>query len=208
VTSAGEDFSPAARLEALERDNRRLQRFGMLLIVGMAVLLALGVVLVYTSRSVAPEVSARSFVLRDADGTVRGVWGVAQEDSSLRFVLQDPAGRPRIRMSLLGDGSAGISLIDSAGQRRAVFALEASEGGSVVLADNTGRTRTVLGVSPDGAATVVFADRNGATRAGLGVDNRGLGTFTLDDAARRAPIVQEDTAPADTALARPVPKRR
>ena len=206
MTSSAEGYSDHARMEALERDNRRLQRYGMLMLVGMAVLVALSVVLVYTSRSVTPEVSAQSFVLRDAGGAVRGIWGVAQEDSSLRFVLQDRTGRPRIRMSLLSDGSAGISLIDSAGQRRAVFALEAREGGSVVLADGAGRTRTVLAVSPDGAANVVFADQNGATRAGLGVSAIGLPSFTLADLNRRTPqLVEEDTTPADTA---PVPPNR
>jgi hypothetical protein len=208
VSSSADAYSDNARIEALERDNRRLQRYGMLMIVGMAVLLALGVVLVYTSRSVTPEVSAQSFVLRDAGGAVRGIWGVAQEDSSLRFVLQDQGGRPRVRLSLLSDGSAGISLIDSAGQPRAVFALESREGGSVVLADAAGRTRTVLAVTPDGAANVVFADQNGGTRAALGVSAIGLPSFTLADPNRRAPpAVEEDTTPPDTAPAQPNRRR-
>ncbi len=206
MTAGYDDLSPSARLEALERDNRRLQRYGMLLVVGMAVLLALSVVLVYTSRSVAPEVAAQRFILRDATGAVRGAWGVA-EDSSLRLVFQDQAGRPRIKLSLLSDGGVGISLSDTAGRARAVFAVEASDNGSLVFADAAGRTRSVLGVSPDGAANVVFADQHGATRAGLGVDTRGLGTFTLAEPGPRAPVVEEDSAPADTAPA-PAPRRR
>lgn len=205
MTSGAEDYSTNARLEALERDNRRLRRYGALLVVGMAMLLGLVVVLVYTRRTVTPEIAAQRFILRDASGAVRGAWGVA-EDSSLRLVFQDQAGRPRIKVSLLNDGSAGISLADSGGKPRAVFALEASEGGSLVFADAAGRPRTVLGVSADGAANVVFADRNGATRAGLGVDTRGLGTFTLDEPGRRGPVaVEEDSAPTDTA---PAPRRR
>jgi hypothetical protein len=194
VTSSAEAYSENARLEALERDNRRLQRFGALLIMGMAVVIALGVVLVYTTRSVATEVSARSFVLRDATGAVRGLWAVAQ-DSTLRFVLND--------------GSAGVSLVDSAGRARAVFALDATDGrSSVVLADAAGRTRSVLGVSADGSANVVFADQNGTTRAGLGVNPLGLGTFTLADLNRRAPApAEEDTTLPDSAPA-PAPRRR
>jgi hypothetical protein len=201
-----DDSSPAARLEALERDNRRLQRYGMLLIVGMAVLLALGVVLVYSTRTVSPEVAAQRFVIKDARGAVRGVWGVAG-DSSLRWVLQDAAGRPRVRLSLLNDGSTGLSMTDSMGRSRAVFALDAADGSSLVLADAQGRTRAVLGVSPDGAANVVFADQNGATRAGLGVNAVGLGTFTLAELNRRLPApVEEDTA-ADSTPPQP-PRRR
>jgi hypothetical protein len=207
VTSSAGAYSENARLEALERDNRRLQRFGALLIMGMAVVIALGVVLVYTTRSVATEVSARSFVLRDATGAVRGLWAVAQ-DSTLRFVLQDHAGQPRVRISLLNDGSAGVSLVDSAGRARAVFALDATDGrSSVVLADAAGRTRSVLGVSADGSANVVFADQNGTTRAGLGVNPLGLGTFTLADLNRRAPApAEEDTTLPDSAPA-PAPRR-
>jgi hypothetical protein len=205
VTSSGEDHGTNARLEALERDNRRLRRYGALLVVGMAMLLGLAVVLVYTRRSVTPEIAAQRFVLRDAGGNIRGAWGVA-EDSSLRLVFQDQAGRPRIKVSLLNDGSAGISLADSGGNPRAVFALETTEGGSLVFADGTGRTRTVLGVSADGSANVVFADRNGATRAGLGVDTRGLGTFTLDEPGGRPPPAA-DSAPPDTGST-PAPSRR
>lgn len=203
-----EDSSPAARLEALERDNRRLQRYGMLLIVAMAVLLALGVVLVYSTRTVTPEVAAQRFIIKDASGGVRGAWGVAA-DSSLRWVLQDAAGRPRIKLSLLNDGSAGLSMTDSMGRPRAVFALDAADGGSLVFADAQGRTRAVLGVSPDGAANVVFADQNGATRAGLGVNAIGLGTFTLAELNRRAPVpAEEDTAASDSTPAPPAPRRR
>ena len=146
MTSSAEDYSNNARMEALERDNRRLQRYGMLLVVGMAILIALVVVLVYTSRTVATEVAAKRFVVKDASGIVRGAWGMA-EDSSLRLIFQDAAGRPRVRISLLNDGSAGISLADSLGRARAAFALETAEGSSIVFADASGRTRSVLGVS-------------------------------------------------------------
>ncbi|HET8623455.1 MAG TPA: hypothetical protein VFM14_07820 [Gemmatimonadales bacterium] len=205
MSSSAEAYSENARLEALERDNRRLQRYGGFLVAGMAVLIALGAVLVYATRTVSPEVAAQRFVIKDAQGVVRGVWGVA-EDSSLRFIFQDRAGRPRVRISLLNDGSAGISLTDSGGRPRGVLALEENAGGSLVFADAAGRTRSVLGVAPEGAANLVFADQNGATRAGLGVNSLGLPTFTMTELNRRAPQpVEEDTAQPDSA---PAPSNR
>ena len=41
-------------------------------------------------------------------------------------MLQDPAGRPRVKVSLLQDGTAGLSFADSGGHPRAVFALLAA----------------------------------------------------------------------------------
>jgi hypothetical protein len=176
------------RLEALERDNQRLRRYGTYMVVGMAILLGLVAALVFSTGkfglpgSVAAEVVAHQFVLRDRAGALRGVWGIA-DDGSLRLVLQDSAGRPRVKLSLLSDGTGGLVFADTTGRSRAVFALLADQTGSVAFADESGKTRGVLGVSPDGAANVVFADRSGATRAGLGVDGQGQSTFTLADRA-------------------------
>ena len=174
------------RLEILERDNRRLQRSANLAFIGIAVLLGLVVALVWvTGRhgmpgSVATEVAARQFVLRDQQGTLRGAWGLG-EDGAVRLVLQDPAGRPRVKVSVLGDGTSGLSFSDSAGHPRAVFALLPDQTGSMAFADDAGKTRSVLGISADGSSNIVFADRSGSTRAGLGVDARGQSNFTLAD---------------------------
>jgi hypothetical protein len=196
------------RIENLERDNRRLQRSSSLSFIGMAVLLGLVVALVWvTGRhglpgSVAREVAARQFVLRDQNGLLRGVWGMG-DDGAVRLVLQDPAGRPRVKVSLLQDGTAGLSFSDSAGRARAVFALLPDQTGSVAFADESGKPRSVLGISADGSSNVVFADRSGSTRAGLGIDARGQSTFTLADRVNEAapPPVTESVGgeAADTA---------
>jgi hypothetical protein len=94
------------RLEVLERDNRRLQRSANLSFIGIAILLGLVVALVWVAGrygmpgSVAREVAARQFVLRDQSGTLRGVWGMG-EDGAVRLVLQDQTGRPRVKVSML-----------------------------------------------------------------------------------------------------------
>jgi hypothetical protein len=210
------------RLEALERENRRLRRYSSYAFMGLAVLLGLIVALVWASGrhgapgTVAEEVAAHRFILRDAAGAIRGAWGIG-DDSAVRLVLQDSAGRPRVKVSLLQDGTAGLSFSDVAGRPRAVFALLPDQSGSMAFADEAGKTRAVLGISPDGAANIVFADRAGSTRAGLGVDGAGRSTFTLADRLNDAgpapaPAMTEtaggESADSDTAAKPKTPPKR
>jgi hypothetical protein len=191
------------RLDALEREHRRLRRFNNFLLLGVAVLLGLAVAFaVISSRygmpgTVGDLVSARQYVLRGRDGAVRGLWGT-EKDGAVRLVLQDGKARPRVKLNLLADGSSGLSYADSVGHLLAVFALLPDHSGSLVFADGSGTTRLVLGVSPDGAANVVFADRTGATRAGLGVDGKGGGSLTLVDRQGRDLAGTEATEPVDS----------
>jgi hypothetical protein len=171
------------RLDQLERDNRRLRRYVTSMLVVVAMVLGLGAALIwYSVRSGLPgsplTVSARQYVLRDADGNVRGAWGLG-EDGAVRLVLSDGDERQRVRLSLLKDGSAGLSFADSADRKLAVFGLLPDYTTNLALTDPAGIPRAVLGVSPNGSSNLVFADQSGNTRAGLGVDTRGMGTFTL-----------------------------
>ena len=199
------------RLEALERDNRRLRRYSATAFVGLAVLLGLIVALVWLSGrqgapgTVADQVAARQFVLRDKAGAIRGGWGLG-DDGAVRLVLQDPAGRPRVKVSVLQDGTAGLSFADSGGRARAVFALLPDQTGSVAFADDAGKTRSVLGISADGSANIVFADRAGSTRAGLGVDGAGHSTFTLADRMNdSAPAPVTESVGGEAADSQPAP---
>jgi hypothetical protein len=196
------DAGTLHRLDALETDNRKLRRLSLALIGIVAVLTGLAVALMVVSAryglpgTTADIVAARQFVLRDASGAQRGLWGT-DDKGALRLTLQDAAGQPRLRLSLLDDGGAGVSLIDSAGHNRVVLALLADQAVSVVLADPNGSTRSVLGLSADGSSSLLFADRRGVARASLGVDAQGLGTFTLSDRGRTA---AEEPAEPDTAV--------
>lgn len=191
------------RMDALEREHRRLRRFNNFLLLGMATLLGLAVAFAVISArygmpgTVGDLVAARRYVLRGPDGTVRGLWGT-EADGAVRLVLQDRRARPRVKLNLLADGSSGLSYADSAGHLRAVFALLPDNSGTLVFADGSGTTRSVLGVSPDGAANVVFADRTGATRAGLGVDGKGGGSLTLVDRLGRDLTGSEVSEPGDS----------
>jgi hypothetical protein len=209
------------RLEELERENRRLRRFGTMMLVGLAMILGLGAALVFFSGRFglpgsAQTVSAQQFMIRDRDGNVRGVWGTG-EDGTVRLALSDPEGRQRVRLSLLDDGSAGISLADSADRKLAVLGLLSDNTTTLALTDPAGIPRAVLGVSANGSSNLVFADRLGATKAGLGVDIRGLGTFTLSERGEGAvreelldtlQATETDSAPAPPAEASAAPRRR
>ena len=198
--------SLAARVAAVETDNRKLRRLSLALIGLTAILAGLAVALMFVASryglpgTTAEVVAAEQYVLRDPEGLPRGLWGT-DEDGAMRLLFQDKGGQPRLRLSLLEDGGAGISLIDSAGHNRAVIALLPDQAVSVVLADGNGKTRTVFGLSPDGSSSLVFADGSGVNRASMGVDTRGLGTFTLSDRGRSAPVEEPeeaDTAASDT----------
>lgn len=190
------------RMDAVERDSRRTRRLGVFMLIGLAVLLGVmtAVVIMAARRGFGgpvPDVAeARRFVIRDARGQIRGVWGVTKNGGA-QIVLSDSMGRERLRLQVLRDGSSGVALVDSANRSRIVLAALPDQTATLVLADPAGRTRTVLGLNPNGASTVVFADKNGTTKAGLGVDATGAGTFTLLDRAGATPQApgqsEEDT---------------
>lgn len=194
------DLAPvlARRLEAVERDNRRLRRLSTMTLLGLAILLGLTTaVMVVAARhgmpGMVPQVAeAKKFLLRDGDGRVRGAWGT-NEDGSVQMLLQDAAGRSRLRFSVLRDGSSGLAFVDSANHSRIVVGVLPDESANIVVADQGGKTRAVFGIAPNGATTLVFADRGGTTKAGIGVDNRGLGTLNLVD----RPGGQIDEPPED-----------
>src|SRR5690606_41369765 len=109
------ELAVARRLEAIERENRRLRRLTGILLAGLAILLGLtaSLLVVYARQAsaTADVVQAQRFVLRDQDGLIRAILGV-QPDGSTRFALQDRDGRPRLQLTLLGDGSPGVALKD------------------------------------------------------------------------------------------------
>jgi hypothetical protein len=195
------------RVATVERDNARLRRLSIALILLTGILAGLAVAIMVVSAryglpgTTADIVAARQLVIRDASGLPRGLWGV-DDSGAVRLILQDEAGQPRLRLSLLDDGAAGVTLIDSSGHNRAVLALLPDQAVTMALADGTGKTRTVFGLDADGNSNLLFADRTGVPRASIGVDSRGIGNFAVSDRGR--PVVDEPPeAPADSAAAEP-----
>jgi hypothetical protein len=199
------------RMEEIERENRRLRRFNISTLIGMAVMLGVTLAVFMYSGSfgagVAQNITARQFTLRDGKGVSRGTWGIA-EDGTVRFLLSDGIGRPRVRLSMLADGSAGLSFADSADHKLVVVASLPDQSSSFVMSDRQGVPRAVLGMSPNGSANLVFADREGTTKAGLGVDGRGQGSFTLADRNANQPVFEPEPDTTEEAPdSQPVPAK-
>ena len=204
------------RLETVERENRRLRRLWVSSLISIAVLLGLATALVIVSArhglpgTVADVIESRQFLLRDADGMVRGAWGTLP-DGTMRLTLQAPGSKAGVTLTALKSGASGLTFSDSSGRSRGVFGILPDETLSLTFGDRTGMIRSSLGLNPEGSATLVFADRTGAMRAGMGVDSRGAGTFTVVDrpgaqsAATQSEPEADDSAAADTTPA-PAPK--
>ena len=203
------------RVETVEREGRRLRRLWLASLISIAVLLGLATALVIVSArhglpgTVADVIESRQFLLRDADGMVRGAWGTLP-DGTMRLSLQAPGSKAGVTLTALKSGASGLTFSDSSGRSRGVFGILPDETLSLTFGDRTGMTRTSLGLNPEGSATLVFADGSGAMRAGLGVDSRGAGTFTVvERPGARTPEPEAapgDSAGADTAPAAPAPK--
>lgn len=197
---AAADHSAAAsramiqRLEQLEVENKKLKRQGTMMLLFTAILLGIGVALVYTAArrgmpGLVPDViEAKEFVLRDSEGRVRGVWG-QDDQGAIRLVLQDHASANSIKLNLLDDGSSGLTFSDSAGTPRLVVAVLPDHTVNFVMADHRGVARTVLGLNPNGSSSLVFADQGGTTRTGVGVDARGRSMIS----AGEIPAPEEET---------------
>ncbi len=203
------------RVEIVEREARRLRRLWLASLISIAVLLGLATALVIVSArhglpgTVADVIESRQFLLRDADGLVRGAWGTLP-DGTMRLSLQAPGSKAGVTLTALKSGASGLTFSDSSGRSRGVFGILPDETLSLTFGDRTGMIRSSLGLNPEGSATLVFADRSGAMRAGLGVDSRGAGTFTVVDRpgyrASEAEPESGDSAVADTTPPAPAPK--
>jgi hypothetical protein len=200
------------RIEEQARENRRLRRLWVGTFITGALLLGLATALVIVSArhglpgTVADVVEARQFLLRDANGAVRGTWTTSR-NGSMRLSLQSPGSKAGLSLASLPDGASGITVRDSAGRSRAVLGLLPDQTVSLLLADENGTTRTVLSLVRGGSSTLVFADRSGDAKVGMGVDARGQSTLTLPEPPESRTSIPEESANADSPETTPETKR-
>lgn len=149
--------SIVARLEKLERENRRLRRAGIAMVLGLALLGILG-----ATRPAPKTLRARELLLTDSAGNVRAKLS-AQNPRYPSLTLYDAQGRARL--ILRGGGpQPGLSMADSAGKTRVML------GGlspNISFYDDAGDTT----VSMDGDALgprLLFFDGAGKMRVYLG----------------------------------------
>jgi hypothetical protein len=181
------DIYLVRRIEASENLIAQLRRRVTFVLVFVAILLGVTSTVIYLAGrhgmpGMVPQVvESREFLLRDRTGQVRGAWGVDAR-GDIQLVLQGGDNKASVRLSLLEDGAAGLTLSDPEGKPRLVAGLLPHENVSLVLADSLGVTRAVFGLNADGSTSLVFADRNGVTRTAIGAAASGQPIFATGEA--------------------------
>lgn len=131
------------RLDRLERDNRRMKRFGALVIVLIAAVVLMGQ---STISKVVSVVEAEKFVLRDSSGRKRAL--LTASDSNVTFSLYDRKGAIGVSLETIDDKGSSLFLTDKKSKIRLL--LRSKEGmPKVMIIDKNGRIRAVLGRTSD-----------------------------------------------------------
>jgi hypothetical protein len=98
---------------------------------------------------------APEFLLRDAQGGVRGRW------NTTGFSVVDPTGRVRAGISVSVAGAPNLTLFSKDGGVRAVVGLGAEDTPALTLHDNRSRMRVRVAVGSDQAPSLVLFDEQG-----------------------------------------------
>jgi hypothetical protein len=133
------------RLDALERQNRRLRR-----VLGAASVAVFAVVAVGATAPAPRVIEAEQVLIRDANGRTRAILGLDPASHSAGLAVLGASGARRIGVGVKSDGTAGIALSDERGELRAGLATTPAGKASVSLSDETGSIRAGLGVVEDG----------------------------------------------------------
>lgn len=164
--SPDELIKRVARLErqqyTLDRANRhlRLTTAVLMLFIGAGFLMG------QASTSPSRSMEAQQFVLRGADGTVRGVMGIS-DDGSVGINLNDVKGQSRITLDVAANGSPGLDFYDQSGKLRATLALASEGTPGLGLYDPSGRLRTSLDVPAHETPGLAFYHRDGRPAWGV-----------------------------------------
>ncbi len=137
-----------ARLERQLRTVRLTLGIGLLGIAGIAL-----------TAWVSPQgdtVTAKQFMVIDADGIPRGMFGVLADQASIGMMYTDPSGNQRIEMGVDPDGSPRLALMDAAGLVRSEIGMRDDGSPTIVLTDSSERRRIAMSATNSGAGQVTF----------------------------------------------------
>jgi hypothetical protein len=180
-----------ARLERLERENRRLKR-GTLIGLALAVSLIACLGMLGEAQTTQPKVpaarakkpaapvavapaapapapfvmpkniEAESFVLKDGNGRVRAELAMGGEGPSLKF--RDQSGAALITLSLLDSAQGGPLLLLSDAQHHASLSMSVAsgQGSQLSLIGERADIQAHMGVTPDGTE-MELTDKDGFT---------------------------------------------
>ena len=143
------------RIEIIEKQNRRLKRYMVVLVLSLLALAVMG---------------AKAGT---HDGHFRQI--IAEGIS-----IVDGAGQELI---LIGSGkeATGIRILNKAGKRAVGIGITADEGGSgILVADKEGRPRIGLGMD-EGLPSVAVVDEKGKTIMAIGGNETGYGLVIMDE---------------------------
>ncbi len=150
-----------ARLDRLERENRRLKLAGAILLLALAAVGAMGQVL---PKAVPKVIEAERFVLRDTKGKIVAILG-ADAPGTPALSLHDQNEKVRAALAIAADGRPFLALLDQNGKQRAALSVGVDGTSALLLSDQNGKLRagmTATGtVEQRPASSLVLFDRDG-----------------------------------------------
>ena len=177
----------AAAIARLERQLRTVK-----LALG-AVLMAIGGLSLTAWK--APQgdtISAKQFMILDADGIPRGMFGVLADQASIGMMYTDPSGNTRLEMGVDPNGTPRLALMDEQGRVRAEIAMRDDGSPTIVMTDSSESRRIAMSTSNDGAGQIIlfgskFVNESGDTvsaqRAMFGTFAQGEPAIVFSDAS-------------------------
>lgn len=168
------------RLDRLERENRRWRRLALASCLAVASIGLLGQSVAPPARSVGSSrvIEGERFMLRDAGGRVGATLG--WEADTPRLVLHDPAGRPRVTLSVGAGGAPGLTLLDTDGQTaRAALVVGPDGAPGLALFDPAGKPRLATALFHPSGATARAAGRREPAPAMVVYDATGVVRVTV-----------------------------
>lgn len=144
-----------ARIERLEKHNRRLQHTLVILAIGLLTILVMG---------------------------AKTGWNdaVFREIKAKKITIVDNKGRQLMHIGTDEKVGTGLRVFNTSGVKMLSLGVSADQRGSgILVADKQGRARLGLGMD-EGVPSLAVADENGKKLIALGGDNNGYGLVIMD----------------------------
>jgi hypothetical protein len=168
----------SARLERVERQNRRLRAGGVAAVVLLAAGVAMGQAApvpkvvraerwevvdgggtVRAKCFVSPE-GAVGLALCDRDGKVRALYGVNKDDFP-HFAFMDAGGSPRAALHTASDGSMGLGFTTDGGKGGLLLSNETDGARGLVFMGSGGKPQLHVHVTADGSPEIGMWNKDG-----------------------------------------------
>jgi len=166
----------SARMEKVERANRRMKAAGIAALVLVAAGVAMG------QAATPPKViQAERFEAVDMNGNARGVLE-SGPGGNAHLALCDGLGKVRFEVSRIADDAPTLVLRDRDENSRAILTLTQPDGDPAMWVYGRGKKlRVGLGAGPRGAYGLTVTDQEGKAGVSLGVDMEGAAQINLSD---------------------------